>query len=147
MRSGIAIVVSFSAIAACSSDDGGGGATDTGSTSGNDVTNEVQAIGQCQLTNITSATTESCYNCMITSCCPEMQACDQDEDCLFCIENPIDSSERCVDPNTFSVYPNRKNLDTCQTEKCVPPCGADGGSDCTPGDCAWYCPNSGSGCR
>ena len=145
----VGMLVTIGGTSGCSSDDGGGGVDTTTATNNTpDVAgDDVPTVGQCQLTNITSATTESCYNCMITRCCAEMQACDQDEDCVFCIDNPIDSSERCVDPSTFSVYPNRKNLGTCQTEKCVPPCGADGGSDCTPTDCAWYCPNHGSGCR
>lgn len=121
--------------------------TDTSITNETTLSDDTAAIGQCELTHILSATTESCYNCMITRCCAQMQACDQDEDCVFCIDNPIDSSERCVDPSTFSVYPNRANLGACQTDECVPPCGADGGSSCSPSDCAWYCANHGSGCH
>lgn len=101
----------------------------------------------CTLTNITSATTQSCYDCMRERCCAEMQACDNDPDCVFCIDNPIDSSERCVDPNTFMVYPNRRAIGACQTERCVPPCGASGGSRCVPGDCVPSCYNYSRNCR
>ena len=118
-----------------------GGAAPTGGDSG------IAGPAQCELTYLTTATTETCFNCMASECCAEMQACDQDEDCLFCIENLIDSSERCVDPQTFSVYPNRKNLDTCQTDRCVPPCGVDGGSACIPGDCGPFCTRYSNGCR
>ena len=102
----------------------------------------------CPVTNFAAEPgLESCFACMLTECCAEVQACDSDPDCVFCEDNPIDSSERCVDPRTFTVYPNRRAVADCQTERCVPPCGVDGGSSCTPGDCAASCFNFDRNCQ
>ncbi|MBK6463300.1 MAG: hypothetical protein IPF92_20180 [Myxococcales bacterium] len=130
-------------VAGCSSttNGGGGGGSPSPSTSG------TSGAAACSLANITSATTAGCFDCMRERCCAEMQACDKDPDCLFCIDNPIDTSARCVDPATFSVYPNRKNLGTCQTDKCVPPCGVSGNTRCDPSDCPPSCANYSRGCR
>ena len=38
-------------------------------------------------------------------------------------------------------------IDECETDLCTPPCGLDGGSSCSPGDCGASCPNFGSGCQ
>ncbi len=136
------VFVAFGWAAGCSSTSSGGGTTPSTSPSAT-----ATGAAACALANITSATTAACYDCMRERCCAEMQACDKDPDCLYCIDNPLDTSERCVDPSTFSVRPNRKNLDACQTDKCVPPCGAKGGSRCVPGDCVAACANYNSGCR
>ncbi|MBK7197386.1 MAG: hypothetical protein IPH80_33460 [Myxococcales bacterium] len=84
-------------------DPGGGGAAPTGA----------GGLGSaaCPLTTIgPSPGLEGCYDCMLEKCCAEVQACDGDPDCVYCTsaEGQIDSSERCVDPSTFSVYPNRR---------------------------------------
>lgn len=128
--------------AGCSSTTSGGGTTPSPSASAT-----ATGAAACALTNITSATTTACYDCMRERCCAEMQACDKDPDCLYCIENPTDTSARCVDPSTFSVHPNNKNLGACQNDKCVPPCGVPGGSSCSPSDCPPSCANYKSGCR
>lgn len=142
------VVVVCGSVAGCSSSSGGGGGGGTTpSPSSSPSTAGSGAAAACTLANITSATTASCFDCMRERCCAQMQACDKDPDCLYCIENPVDTSARCVDPSTFSVYPNNKNLGTCQSDQCVPPCGVPGGSSCSPSDCPPSCANYKSGCR
>ena len=123
-------------------DPGGGGAAPPGA----------GGLGSaaCPLTTIgPSPGLEGCYDCMLEKCCAEVQACDGDPDCVYCTsaEGQIDSSERCVDPSTFSVYPNRRGFADCQVNQCVSPCGAVGGANCTPQSCTPSCPNYGSGCH
>ncbi len=104
----------------------------------------------CAVTSFTpSPGLEGCFNCMLERCCDELRACDSDPDCVYCTsaEGQLDTSERCVDPHTFSVYPNRRAFGACQVERCVSPCGAAGGSNCTPSNCAPSCARYSSGCR
>ncbi len=103
----------------------------------------------CMQTNFTpSVGLESCFDCMMQNCCAEVQACDTDPDCVYCTSaaGQIDSSERCVDPRTFMVYPNRRAFGQCQVDRCVSSCGATG-SNCTPSTCTRSCPGYARGCR
>lgn len=102
--------------------------------------------GACPLTAITSATTQECYDCMLEKCCAEMTACDQDADCVYCVGDPTDTSERCIDPNTFATYEKQTALNGCQRDLCVPPCGVPGGSGCSRSNCHSGCPNFATGC-
>lgn len=100
----------------------------------------------CELTEIVpSPGLESCFECMSAMCCAQLQVCDATQRCLDCLADPLDT-EACVDPVTFQSYPEFADMVACQTQLCVPPCGIDGGSSCTPADCAPECSNYGSGC-
>ncbi len=100
----------------------------------------------CELTNIIpSPGLEGCFDCMTAMCCMQLQLCDQTQRCIDCLADPLDT-EACVDPETFQSYPEYAGFASCQSQLCVPPCGLDGGSTCTAGDCAPECPNYESGC-
>lgn len=141
VRSGLLVVF---LLAGCGAD---GASSSTDRDSGATPTPDVAV---CPVTNFTpSPGLEGCFNCMAERCCADLQACDQDPDCVYCtsLEGRLDTSERCVDPSTFSVYPHRKAFGACQTEQCVSPCGATGGTDCTPSNCSPSCLRYSSGCR
>jgi len=97
--------------------------------------------------NFGGATTQECFDCMREKCCAELQACDEDADCVYCAGHVTDSSDRCVDPNTFTIYARQDAMNRCQTALCVPPCGVPGSSGCSPSNCHASCPNFSSGCR
>ncbi len=138
-------VILWASVAACDAKGTGPGAATTPEPDAGD-----SVTPTCQVTNFTpSPGLEGCFNCMLQRCCEEMRACDGDPDCVYCTsaEGQLDTSERCVDPHTFSVYPNRRAFGACQVERCVSPCGAAGGSDCTPSNCASTCARYATGCR
>jgi hypothetical protein len=78
---------------------------------------------------------------MAEKCCAELKACDRDELCLYCMDHKLDDPEKCVDPSNFTLYAPNRAIADCQTDKCVPPCGAKGGTSCGPGsNCKPGCP-------
>jgi hypothetical protein len=84
---------------------------------------------------------------MSEKCCAEMQACDQDPDCLYCMVTPTDTSERCVDQETFVV--RHSAWRDCQKDNCLSACGVGSNSfgPCSEGACSPSCSNYGDGCR
>lgn len=132
---------------ACSSSPSG--PTSTGGADSGGEDQGTADVATCTVTNFSpSPGLEGCFDCMMEKCCAEVQACDQDPDCVYCtsLEGRLDTTERCVDPSTFSVYPKRKAFGACQTDRCVSPCGAPGGTNCTPSHCTPSCPRHSSGC-
>jgi hypothetical protein len=174
-RLGVALLWAGVVCSACeASDDGGGDAGTGGASAGGSASGGGAGAGgsgaggfasggfaeggfasggaggavSCETENLVPAPgLEACFGCLQASCCEALATCDQDPDCVYCIDNPLDTSERCIDMSNFSVKPNRRALDECETDLCTPPCGLDGGSSCSPGDCGASCPNFGSGCQ
>lgn len=156
------LVGAFGVLVACSSADtgsstsstsstssSGGGTSSSGGASSSSGTTQTsssgssgEALAACGVTKIEPVVGEpSCTTCMATKCCAELLACDGDELCLYCIDHKLDDPTRCVDEHTFEIYAPNKAIGTCQTDKCVPPCGAKGGSTCGPGSsCVAGCP-------
>lgn len=137
--------ITLSVCAACNA-----ASTTPGAPSGSATDGGGAVTPMCSVVNFTpSPGLENCFDCMLERCCDAVRACDGDPDCVYCTsaEGQIDTSERCVDPHTFSVYPNRRAFGACQVDRCVSPCGAAGGANCTPSSCTPSCARYATGCR
>lgn len=148
-----ALTLLLALLGACSAGTGGGGGNtvdvDGGGGGGGGSGNGGGGGGTCATANFrASPGLEACFACMQQRCCDVLRACDGDETCRYCqsAEGRLDTS-RCVDPDTFMVYAPTAALARCQAEQCVSPCGVNGGTSCTPSNCAPSCAGYSRGCR
>lgn len=137
--------------AAGGSSAGGGGAGGLGGLGGTPA-GGASAGGAvvCALVHITpSPGLDTCFDCMVRACCLPLQTCDGDERCLACLADPVNNTDACTEetPEAFQTYGPFADLATCQTERCVPPCGVSGDTTCTPGDCPPSCAGYASACE
>lgn len=145
MKTSSIVAVVLMGLTACAVEESKGPASSTTTDTG--VADTSGGGAECTTTVLVAGAIAECFRCMQEKCCVALQACDKDPDCPFCMANPVDTSARCVDPETFRVPPVREAFDTCQKEQCTPPCGVPGGGSCTPSDCPPSCPDYARGCK